>query len=370
MTYLRDVPHMGMTLVADEARKRGWTMGDPRWINLGQGQPEIGPLPGAPPRITSIELEPGDHAYGPVSGTLALREAVAAHYNRLYRAGKKPYTASNVAIVSGGRPALRRALAALGDVTVGYEPPDYWAYEVLLGQHRSRATSSLAEVGAFLMSNPRNPTGSVLHGPSLQAFVDSARMHGTALLLDEFYSHYIYFQDAPVSAASYVDDPGSDPVLVIDGLTKNFRYPGWRVGWVVGPADAVSVLDRMGAALDGGPSQIAQRAALAVLEPSYADAETAAVRKEFARKRDLMVNALRDMGIEVNPPDGTFYVWGRLPCDAWDFFARALDTGVITVPGNIFAFDRGKRRDWMRFSFGPPYAQVEEGLTRLAKIAA
>jgi aspartate/methionine/tyrosine aminotransferase len=233
---------------------------------------------------------------------------------------------------------------------------------------------SLKDVGAFLLSNPCNPTGAVLHGPALAALVATARERGCGLLLDEFYSHYTYGIGGPVSAASHVDDPDADQVLLFDGLTKNFRYPGWRVGWVVGPADAIGTLDRVGSALDGGPSQIAQRAALAALEPSYADAETAAVRKEFARKRDLMVDALRDMGIQVSPPDGTFYVWGRLPGDAMDFFSRALDQGVITVPGHLFDVNPGKRRstpsyrDWMRFSFGPPYAQVEEGLSRLAKI--
>src|SRR5262245_5001122 len=229
MTYLRDVPYMGVIFVLDEARKRGWSMGHPDWINLGQGQPEVGPMNGAPPRIAHAELEPGDHAYGPVNGTAALREAVAAHYNRLYRAGKKPYTASNVAIVQGGRLALSRALAALGDVNVGYMLPDYSAYEDMLGLHLSRVTpvpvrtrpeehfrldpSALTDVGAFLLSNPCNPTGAVIHGHELQRLVETARAKGTALLLDEFYSHYIYCQDGPVSAASYVDDPEVDQVL-------------------------------------------------------------------------------------------------------------------------------------------------------------
>lgn len=373
---------MGVIFVLDEARKRGWTMGHPDWINLGQGQPEVGVLQGAPPRIDQVRLDPGDHAYGPVNGTVALREAVAAHYNRLYRAGKKPYTASNVAIVQGGRLALSRALAALDAVNVGYMLPDYSAYEDMLGLHLSRITpmpvrdlSRLTDVGALLLSNPCNPTGVAIHGTALQKLVDTGRRDGCALLLDEFYSHFTYDLGGPVSAAFHVDDPETDRVLLFDGLTKNFRYPGWRIGWVVGPTEAISVLDRVGSSIDGGPSQIAQRAALAALEPSYADGETAAVRGEFARKRDLMVTALRSMGIEVSTPDGTFYAWGRLKGDAMDFFSRALDVNVITVPGQLFDINPGKRRhtpsytNWMRFSFGPPYAQVEEALGRLEKLA-
>src|SRR5215471_433985 len=105
--HLRDVPLAGMNAVLAGATARGYAPGDPAWVNLGQGQPEIGDIPGAPPRITRVDLESGDHAYGPVNGTRELRSAVAELYNRTYRAGRASrYTVDNVAIVSGGRPAL------------------------------------------------------------------------------------------------------------------------------------------------------------------------------------------------------------------------------------------------------------------------
>ncbi|HEY1486621.1 MAG TPA: hypothetical protein VGF84_10980, partial [Micromonosporaceae bacterium] len=98
MTHLRDLPLAGMNFVLHGAAARGFTPGDPEWINLGQGQPEIGDLPGAPPRITTVTLEPGDHAYGPVNGALALRTAVADYYNRTYRSKiGSQYAAANVA---------------------------------------------------------------------------------------------------------------------------------------------------------------------------------------------------------------------------------------------------------------------------------
>ena len=79
----RPVPYMGVIYVVAEAMKLGFRNGDPDWCNLGQGQPEVGPMAGAPPRVSSIELEPHDHAYGPVGGTDELRQLVAGHYNRL-----------------------------------------------------------------------------------------------------------------------------------------------------------------------------------------------------------------------------------------------------------------------------------------------
>ena len=95
----RPIPYMGVIWVVAEAMKLGFRNGHPDWCNLGQGQPEIGEMEGAPPRPAEISMEPSDHAYGPVGGTSELRQAVAGHYNRLYRQGKKSkYTANNVSI--------------------------------------------------------------------------------------------------------------------------------------------------------------------------------------------------------------------------------------------------------------------------------
>src|SRR6185369_9935711 len=170
-------------------------------------QPEIGDIPGAPPRITRIDLEPGDHAYGPVSGVREVREAVAAHYNRLYRGGKaSKYTADNVSITAGGRIALNRAIAAIGAGTVGYTLPDYAAYNDILDRNMPRiapvAMASAADgiVDAFLMSNPRNPSGQVIAGAELRSLMQRLRESRTALITDEFYSHYIYAADGGPAA--------------------------------------------------------------------------------------------------------------------------------------------------------------------------
>ena len=101
---LREVPYMGVIFVVAEAMKLGFVNGHPDWCNLGQGQPEVGEIAGAPPRLASVEIEPEDHAYGPLGGTPEMRAVVAAHYNRLYREGKRSkYTADNVCISGGGR---------------------------------------------------------------------------------------------------------------------------------------------------------------------------------------------------------------------------------------------------------------------------
>ncbi len=86
---IRSVPYMGVIWVVHEASKLGFYNGHPDWCNLGQGQPEVGELEGAPERVSSLRIQPGDHAYGPVGGTLEAREAVAELYNRSFRRGMR-----------------------------------------------------------------------------------------------------------------------------------------------------------------------------------------------------------------------------------------------------------------------------------------
>jgi aspartate/methionine/tyrosine aminotransferase len=403
----RSIPYMGVIHVVAEAMKLGFTNGDPDWCNLGQGQPEVGPMEGAPPRLARVDIAPQEHAYGPVNGTDALRARVAEHVNRLYRQGRSSrYGPRNVSIASGGRLVLSRVFASLDRQRIGYQTPDYTAYEDLFDQHRLRLTPVHVpareedgfrvpadvheravvehDLGAWLFSNPCNPTGQVVRGEELERYVRTARTHGCALVCDEFYSHFVYTPDGrpaagPVSAARYVEDVDEDPVLLVDGLTKCFRYPGWRVGWAVGPADWIDTLGRAASSLDGGPSMPMQHAACEVLEPARADRETTALREVFARKRNLMVRRLRALGIRpARDSEATFYVWASLAelpppfDDAETFFRRALRRRVLTVPGAFFDVNPGKARpgpspyrSWMRFSFGPPLDNVALGLDRL-----
>ena len=401
MATIRDVPFMGVIWAVHEASKLGYFNGHPEWVNLGQGQPEVGPLAGAPPRIEQIALEPSDHAYGGLGGIDPLRDAVAAYVNRLHRDGRKPYTRDHVAVASGGRLALSRIFTALARSRVGYQTPDYTAYEDYFRAHADRITPvrveapeatgflvtpedvAATEADVFLLSNPNNPTGQALAGDALKRLVDDARGADRLLVLDEFYSHFAFTDSGPaaeaISGAAYVEDVDRDPVLIVDGLTKSFRYPGWRVGWVLGPPDIMETIQRVASALDGGPSIPAQRAGIAALEPAQADGETLAVRAEFARKRDTIVAGLRDMGIRIPaPPTSTFYVWADLSGlpeglrDADAFFHAALKHKVMTVPGRFFDVDplgenkgASRFRTWMRFSFGPSHDQVVDGLTRL-----
>jgi aspartate/methionine/tyrosine aminotransferase len=218
--------------------------------------------------------------------------------------------------------------------------------------------------------------------------VGTAKELDCTLLLDEFYSHYVYGLGgtAPMeSAARYVENVDEDPIVIFDGLTKNWRYPGWRVTWTVGPKEVIDAVASAGSFLDGGGSKPMQRAAIELLSLDHARAETAAIQKTFARKRDLMVEGLRKLGLTVDSePEGTFYVWASVEDlpegidDGHGFFRAALDKKVIVVPGEFFDVNPGKRRArrasrfrrHLRFSFGPHEDVLKDALGRLGEMVA
>ena len=363
----RSVPRTGVIYVTTEAGKLGYTTGSPDWCNLGQGQPETGPLPGAPARVHQIPIAVDDQEYAPVAGISELREAIAALYNRLYRRGMpSQYTAENVCVSGGGRASLTRAAASLGHVNLGHFLPDYTAYEELLDIFKAftaipillegeRSYGFSAEdlrrevrgrgLSALLLSNPCNPTGKLVQGEELARWAAVAREEDAALLLDEFYSHYVWAGrpgQLPVeSAARYVEDVNRDPVVLFDGLTKNWRYPGWRVTWTVGPRKVIDAVSSAGSFLDGGGSKPLQRGAIPLLEEAHVVAETEAIHRAFREKRDRMLSRLERLGVRTDrTPDGTFYVWGRvdgLPAplnDGMGFFRAALGNDI---PAELFA---------------------------------
>src|SRR5437868_11566239 len=335
----RTVPRTGVIYVTSEAQRRGYRPRDPSWCNLGQGQPETGELPGAPPRVHQVAIDVDDQEYAPVPGVWELREVVAVLYNRLYRRGMpSQYTAENVSISGGGRASLTRAAASLGHINLGHFLPDYTAYEELLDIFRAfTAIPILLEgesgyaftsedlrrevqgrgLSALLVSNPCNPTGKLVQGEELSRWVRLARELECTLLIDEFYSHYVWSSrpgQLPIeSAARYVENVDRDPVVLFDGLTKNWRYPGWRVTWTIGTKPVIEAVASAGSFLDGGGSKPLQRAAIPLLEDAHVAAETNAIHAAFGAKRERMLSGLAKVGVTIDrAPDGTFYAWGNV----------------------------------------------------------
>jgi aspartate/methionine/tyrosine aminotransferase len=157
------------------------------------------------------------------------------------------------------------------------------------------------------------------------------------------------------------------------------------VSWIVGPKRVIESAASAGSFLDGGGVAPMQRAAIDLVQEEPTLAESKAVHTEFKKKRDFLVQGLKDIGVKFDlEPQGTFYAWGDLSSlppslrNSDDFFKAALGQRVICVPGHFFDVNPGKRRTGrpsrfighMRFSFGPPMSVLEEALDRLRNMVA
>ncbi|KAI9226425.1 MAG: aminotransferase [Piptocephalis tieghemiana] len=400
----------GVIYVMDRASKHGWSYEDTDWANFGQGAPEVGPIPGGAERPTHFTFPIKSYEYASTGGTKRLREAVANLYNKVHRQGKaSQYTYENVCIVPGGRAGLTRVAAAIGNVNVGYFLPEYTAYEQMLSVFKKFVPipTPLDEdksygfdadlldteirargLGVVMVSNPHNPTGQLVQGRELEKCVEVSRKRNCTLLLDEFYSCYVYDQDEAkdgrmVSAAEYIEDVNTDPVILVDGLTKNHRLPGWRVCWLVAPKDVVSSMQSAGSFLDGGANHPLQEAAIPLLDPDHYRSEARVLQRHFRTKRDYVLSRLVEMGFTIHhPPHSTFYVWLDLyqlpePLDSGlHFFEECLKEKVILVPGIFFDINPAQRRELfdspchhcVRLSFGPSMDVLERGLDGIERV--
>jgi aspartate/methionine/tyrosine aminotransferase len=348
----------------------GFHYGAEGWANFGQGAPETGDIPGAVPKPATLDLAKHGHLiheYGPTTGIHELREKVATYYNDTYRSKwESKYTADNICIVPGGRAGLSRVASVISPILLGYQLPDYAAYSELLAAFKNlvpiptqlkeedqyqlkvdHLRESIRNQGltTVLLSNPRNPTGQIIEGEELKDLVNMSHEMDVTTILDEFYSWYLHEgeEGRAVSAAEYIEDVNETPVILVDGLTKNWRCPGWRVCWVVGPVDLITALNQAGSYLDGGASHPMQVLALQMMDKERIIQDRLALQRHFRMKRTHVLDRLEKMGLPVKlPPKATFYIWlnlSSLPApinSGLAFFEECLKEQVIVTPGVFF----------------------------------
>ncbi|THV99988.1 aminotransferase [Aureobasidium pullulans] len=397
----------GVVWTTERAYEHGFAEHPEKWANLGQGAPEVDDeIEGCFERPHTIDVSMSGREYGPTAGIKPLREAVANLYNEHHRKGKESqYTWENVCIVPGGRAGLIRIAAVIGNAYLGFFIPDYTAYNEMLSlfknfsaipiplskqdgyhMHPDKIAEEIARgTSVILTSNPRNPTGQVLTNPQLAQIQDICRDRAT-LILDEFYSGYNYTTDCDgtvISAADNIEDVDEDDVLIIDGLTKRFRLPGWRVAWIIGPKEFIKAIGSCGSYLDGGTNVPFQEAAVPMLEPTKVKNEMRALQHHFREKRDYVIGRLTEMGFKIPMiPNSTFYLWLDLSSlpeginDGLNFFNACLKEKVIVVPGIFFDLNPSKRRDLfdspchkhVRLSYGPRMDVLKMGLDGIERV--
>ena len=391
----------GGAFVMEQAVEFGFEYDDSRWTNLGQGSAEADALEEAPPRISTISMNDKQHGYAPTEGLQELRENVASAYNNIFRSAKKSgYTYKNVSVAGGGRTVISRVVGSMRDIKIGYFVPDYSAYEEILNCFKNveavpifldpkhkfecdlkklKQTIKQENMKALLLSNPSNPTGNVIKGDNLKELVEMAKKEKFYLIIDEFYFNFIYSDKFKlVSSSEFIEDVENDPVIIISGLSKAWRYSGWRVCWALGPKEIMESVTAVGSFLDGGANNPLQRAAIKLVNEKNILEESRAIQKVFRKKRDYMIKRLELMNIVISSkPEGAFYIWANLENlprevnSGLKFFERMLKEKVVVMPGKFFDLDPHKSRKnrnfkkYVRFSYGPKIEILKRGLDKI-----
>lgn len=326
-------------------------------------------------------LAAGHTRYTAARGLPELRRAIAGFYGQRYGVDIDP---ERILITPGGSGALLLASSLLVDpgrhwllADPGYPCNRHFlrlvegaAQLVPVGpETRYQLTPHLVErhwdaqsVGA-LVASPANPTGTLLHRDELAALSDSLRGLGGHLVVDEIYHGLTYGVDA--ASVLEVDDDA----FVLNSFSKYFGMTGWRLGWLVAPREAVPELEKLAQNLYISAPSMAQHAALACFrEDTLAILE--ARRAEFARRRDYLLPALRELGFGIAvEPEGAFYLYADVSAftqDAYAFCQHFIETEhVAFTPG--LDFGRHLAGQHVRFAYTQSLPRLEEAVVRIAR---
>jgi len=333
-------------------------------IHLEVGEPDF-PTPAPIVEAGIRALRAGHTRYTPALGLPALREAIAAYYERRHGVTLDP---GRIVVTPGASGALLLALAALFDAgeqllmaDPGYPCNRHFArlLEVKAvgvpvdAASRFQLTAEAVarhwgpSTRGVLVANPGNPTGTVIPRGELAALYALVRSHGGWLVVDEIYHELIYDQNEPTALAL------GDDVVVINSFSKYWCMTGWRLGWMVVPTDLVPAVERLAQNIFLAAPTPAQYAALAAFTPQTEEILTG-YKTELRARRDLLLPALRELGFDIAvEPEGAFYIYAGIAALAPDgetLAARLLDeAGVAITPGSDFG--RHATAGFVRFAY-------------------
>jgi aminotransferase len=353
--------------VAAEAAADG-----PPLVDLGRGNPDIGPPPHVVERLREAAGDSSVHGYAPIRGLARTKEAIARRYADVYGVALDPER--EVAVVPGTKTAiveLALVLAQRGDSILLPDPyyPDYLSGVALAGAELSLLpldrdagwAPDLAHAppaAAVYLNYPSNPCAVVAPPAVFAAAVDHARRTGAVVVHDAAYIDLVFHGRAP---ASFLATPGAKAVGVeMWSMSKTYGMAGWRIGFVVGNAEVVERINLMNDHARVGIFAPLQEAAIAALEGPQDSVEER--RATYERRRDELVAALPE------PPlcEGTFYVWVRLP-EGLTADRLLVDERVAVAPGEGFG---PAGAGWVRLSLAVPDETLERGIERLARAFA
>lgn len=353
-------------------------------VQMEVGEPDFD-TPGVILEAGLQALRKGKTRYTPANGLMELRELISSHYLREFGVS---ISADQIFVTAGASGALLLALACTMDAgdELLMTDPGYPCYRHMLTSQHARAglipvsansgyqlTARLVEeyygprTRGVLLASPANPTGAVISRNELESISSCVSKRSGCLLVDEIYQGLIY-QNHPVSSAA---DLG-DHVFVANSFSKYFGMTGWRLGWLVVPKPAISIMEKLAQNLFICASSIAQEAAIAAFTPE-AKEQMEKNKKEFQKRRDYLVPALQALGFEIPLlPDGAFYIYARLPAGSPKsevFCTDLLENHYVSVtPGTDFGVFEADNH--VRFSYAQSVERLQTGVERIAKALA
>lgn len=381
------------TLKVDAKAKALQAAGRPV-ISYAAGEPDFATPAFIVEAAAEALRDPANFRYTPAAGLPVLREAIAAKTARDSGLDVAP---SQVIVTNGGKQAVYQAFQAV--VNPGDEvllPAPYWTtypeaialadgvpvevfagadqeYKVTVDQLEAARTDRTT---VLVFVSPSNPTGAVYTAEETRAIGAWALEHGIWIISDEIYQNLVYEGTRAVSIVEAVPEVAGQTILV-NGVAKTYAMTGWRVGWMVGPADAIKVAGNLQSHLSSNVNNVAQRAALAALSGPQDEAES--FRVAFDRRRRLIVAELSKIdGVVVPNPLGAFYVypdvqgllgrtWGGVtPQTSLELADLILERAeVAVVPGEAFG-----PSGYLRLSYALGDDALLEGVSRLQELFA
>ncbi len=379
------------TLAVDAKAKALKAAGRPV-IGFGAGEPDF-PTPDyiVEAAVAACRV-PAMHRYTPAGGLPELKEAIAA---KTLRDSGYAVTAAQVLVTNGGKQALYNAFATLldpGDEAI--LPAPYWTtypeairlaggvpVEVMTDETSGyRATVAQLEAArtsrtkVLVFVSPSNPTGAVYSPAEVKAIGEWALANGIWVITDEIYEHLVY-GDAEFSSMPVLVPGLADTCIVVNGVAKTYAMTGWRVGWLIGPADVIKAATNLQSHATSNVSNVAQAAAIAAVSGDLAAVDE--MKVAFDRRRTLIVAMLNEIdGVECPTPEGAFYVYpsvkaligkslrGKTISSSAELANIILDEAeVAVVPGEAFGTP-----GYLRLSYALGDADITEGVTRMQKL--
>ena len=377
-----------------DAKAKGLQAAGRPVISYAAGEPDFATPEHIVEAAVAAARDPKNHRYTPAIGLPELREAIVA---KTKQDSGTEYTAAQVVVTNGGKQAVYQAFATLLDP--GDEvllPAPYWTtypeavalaggvtVEVFAGSDQNyKVTVAQLEAArtpkskVLLFCSPSNPTGSVYSREEVEAIGRWAYENGLWIISDEIYQNLTYDGIKAVSVTEAVPEM-IDRTILVNGVAKSYAMTGWRLGWMVGPLDAMKAAGNLQSHLSSNVSNISQRAAIAAL--TGPQDEVLAMRESFDRRRKLAVAELNKIPGWLAPmPEGAFYVysdvsgllgreWGGVmintSLELCDYILDAAE--VALVPGEAFG-----PSGYVRMSYALGDGPLLEGIQRLQKLFA